>query len=148
MAKYSVNHMERKIILTKQFASEAKKLDSDSYKILKQLRLDNPGYELEMRAIKNKNPKSACRNLNYGNIRRYIVAREGVGSDAEAQFDVVIRLAKFFNNLVLFQQNAIIIKLDFGNRFFNALCKFHDMLIVIGVVGNGRTTVLHITQMV
>ena len=94
MAKYSVNHMERKIILTKQFASEAKKLDSDSYKILKQLRLDNPGYELEMRAIKNKNPKSACRNLNYGNIRRYIVAREGVGSDAEAQFDVVIRLAK------------------------------------------------------
>lgn len=94
MAKYSVNHMERKIILTKQFASEAKKLDSDSYKILKQLRLDNPGYELEMRNIKNKNPKSACRNLNYGNIRRYIVAREGVGSDVEAQFDVVIGLAK------------------------------------------------------
>ena len=47
-----------------------------------------------MRTIKNKNPKSACRNLNYGNIRRYIVAREGVGSDVEAQFDVVIGLAK------------------------------------------------------
>ena len=55
---------------------------------------------------------------------------------------------KFFNSLVLFQQNAIIIKLDFRNCFFNALCKFHDMLIVIGIAGNSRTTVLHITQMV
>ena len=94
MAKYSVNHIGRKIILTKEFASDAKRLDSESYRILKQLRLDNPGYELEMRAIKNKNPKSACRNLNYGNIRRYIVAREGAGSAIEAQFDVVIGLAK------------------------------------------------------
>ena len=58
MAKYSVNHIERKIILTKEFASDAKRLDSESYRILKQLRLDNPGYELTMRTIKNKNPKS------------------------------------------------------------------------------------------
>ena len=94
MAKYSVNHIERKIILTKKFESEAKKLNSDSYKILKQLRLDNPGYELAMRTIKNKNPKSACRNLNYERIRRYIIAREGAGSAIEAQFDVVIGLAK------------------------------------------------------
>ena len=94
MAKYSVNHIERKIILTKEFASDAKRLDSESYRILKQLRLDNPGYELTMRCITNKNPKSACRNLNYENIRRYIIAREGTGSDVEAQFDVVIGLAK------------------------------------------------------
>ena len=94
MAKYSVNHMERKIILTKKFESDAKKLNSDSYKILKQLRLDNPGYELEMRTIKNKNPKSACKNLNYENIRRYIIAREGMGSDVEAQFDVILIQAK------------------------------------------------------
>lgn len=94
MAKYSVDHMERKIILTKKFESDAKKLDSDSYKILKQLRLDNPGYELEMRTIKNKNPKSACKNLNYENIRRYIIAREGAGSNGEAQFDVILIQAK------------------------------------------------------
>ena len=94
MAKYSVNHMERKIILTKKFESDAKKLGSVSYEILKQLRLDNPGYELEMRTIRNKNPKSACKNLNYERIRRYIIAREGAGSAIEAQFDVVIGLAK------------------------------------------------------
>ena len=94
MAKYSVNHIERKIILTKEFASDAKRLDSESYRILKQLRLDNPGYELTMRTIKNKNPKSACKNLNYENIRRYIIAREGAGSAIEAQFDVVVGLAK------------------------------------------------------
>lgn len=94
MAKYSINHIERKIVLTKKFANDAKKLDSDSYRILKQLRLDNPGYELTMRTIKNKNPKSACRNLNYERIRRYIIAREGAGSAIEAQFDVVIGLAK------------------------------------------------------
>ena len=94
MAKYSVNHIERKIILTKKFESDAKKIDSESYRILKQLRLDNPGYELEMRTIKNKNPKSACKNLNYEKIRRYIIAREGTGSAIEAHFDVVIGLAK------------------------------------------------------
>ena len=81
-------------VVGKEFASDAKRLDSESYRILKQLRLDNPGYELAMRTIKNKNPKSACKNLNYENIRRYIIAREGAGSAIEAQFDVVIGLAK------------------------------------------------------
>ena len=94
MAKYNVNHIERKIILTKKFANDAKKFDSDSYRILKQLRLDNPGYELTMRTITNKNPKSACRNLTYAKIRKYIIARECAGSAIEAQFDVVIGLAK------------------------------------------------------
>ena len=94
MAKYSVDHMERKIILTKKFESDAKKLGYVSYEILKQLRIDNPGYELAMRTIKNKNPKSACKNLTYENIRRYIIAREGTGSNIEAQFDVIIIQAK------------------------------------------------------
>ena len=33
MAKYSVDHMERKIILTKKFESDAKKLGSVSYEM-------------------------------------------------------------------------------------------------------------------
>lgn len=93
MATYHIDHIEAKIIITKEFAREAGILNSSAYKMLKQLRADNPNYTVERRTI-SKTSKSRNRNLTYDNMRNYIIQREGERSKLEAEFDSVLALSK------------------------------------------------------
>ena len=54
---YSVNHVTRSIILTRNFAKAASDPTTDQYRIFLQLRKDNPGYEIIQRTITKKEGK-------------------------------------------------------------------------------------------
>ena len=51
MNAYSVSHVTRSIILTRDFAKKASILGTEEYKIFLNLRRDNPEYEVIQRTI-------------------------------------------------------------------------------------------------
>ena len=57
MNAYSVNHVTRSIILTRDFTKKACIADTDEYKLLIKLRTDNPGYDIIQRTITKKEGK-------------------------------------------------------------------------------------------
>ena len=64
-ALYEIDFINSKIILTKKFYKAAGTLNSNEYRILVQLRRDNPTFTVELREIKKKEGKQAYRNLTY-----------------------------------------------------------------------------------
>ena len=74
MNAYSVNHMTRSIILTRDFAKAASIPDTDQYRLLIRLRTDNPGYEIVQRTITKKEGK--CKPPSYKQMKKYITCVE------------------------------------------------------------------------
>ena len=70
MNAYSVNHMTRSIILTRDFAKKACIADTDEYKLLIKLRTDNPGYDIIQRTITKKEGKR--KPPSYAQMMKYI----------------------------------------------------------------------------
>ena len=70
MNAYSVNHMTRSIILTRDFAKKACIADTDEYKLLIKLRTDNPGYDIIKRTIAKKEGKR--KPPSYKQMKKYI----------------------------------------------------------------------------
>ena len=70
MNAYSVNHMTRSIILTRNFAKAASIPDTDQYRLLIRLRTDNPGYEIVQRTITKKEGKR--KPPSYKQMKKYI----------------------------------------------------------------------------
>ena len=70
MNAYSVNHMTRSIILTRDFAKAASIPDTDQYRLLIRLRTDNPGYEIVQRTITKKEGKR--KPPSYKQMKKYI----------------------------------------------------------------------------
>lgn len=109
MATYHIDHIEAKIIITKEFAREAGILNSSAYKMLKQLRADNPNYTVERRTISSTS-KSRNRNLAYSNMRDYIISREGANSAVEAEFNTVLALSKVQSGPYAFVKKWFLLK--------------------------------------
>ena len=89
-ALYEIDFINSKIILTKKFYKAAGTLNSNEYRILVQLRRDNPTFTVELREIKKKEGKhfrvdkmDGVAQVLLGNIR---VAREG--AEAFAKLDM------------------------------------------------------------
>ena len=70
MNAYSVNHVTRSIILTRDFAKKACIADADEYKLLIKLRTDNPGYNIIQRTIAKKEGKR--KPPSYAQMKKYI----------------------------------------------------------------------------
>ena len=92
--QYEVDFINSKIILTKKFYKAASILNSSEYNIMIQLRTQNPGFEIVPKEIKKKEGKKSYRNLTYGNMREYIITREGEKSESLKEFEKVLNLSK------------------------------------------------------
>ena len=74
MNAYSVNHVTRSIILTRDFAKKASIPDTHEYQILIKLRTENPGYEIIQRTIAKKEGKR--KPPSYKQMKKYITCVE------------------------------------------------------------------------
>ena len=92
--RYEINHIEGKVILTKQFAKSASILNTPEYMTLLELRRNHPDYTFELREIRKKEGKKSYRNLTYEHMEDYIITREGKDSEAHKEFDKVKKLSQ------------------------------------------------------
>ncbi len=74
MNAYSVNHVTRSIILTRDFAKKACLADTKEYQLLIKLRTDNPGYDIIQRTIAKKEGKR--KPPSYKQMIKYITCVE------------------------------------------------------------------------
>ena len=74
MNAYSVNHVTRSIIMTRNFAKAASIPDTHEYQILIKLRTENPGYEIIQRTIAKKEGKR--KPPSYKQMKKYITCVE------------------------------------------------------------------------
>lgn len=70
MNAYSVNHVTRSIILTRDFAKKASIPGTDEYRTFLSLRRDNPEYEVLQRTITKKEGKR--KPPSYKQMKKYI----------------------------------------------------------------------------
>lgn len=104
MNAYSVNHVTRSIILTRNFAKEACIADTDEYKLLIKLRTDNPGYDIIQRTITKKEgkrkPPSYKQMIKYitcvENSDFYMARFEAVREEAASKNGSYARILKWF----------------------------------------------------
>ena len=94
MKNYEVDFIENKIVVSRKFYQAAKRLGSPEYKVLIQLRTENPGFAIELRQIRKKEGKKSYRNLTYQNMRNYIVTLEGMESQTLKEFERVLGLSR------------------------------------------------------
>ena len=92
--RYEINHIEGKVILTKQFAKSASILNTPEYMTLLELRRNHPDYTFELREIRKKEGKKSYRNLTYEHMEDYIITREGKDSEAHKEFEKVKMLSQ------------------------------------------------------
>ena len=74
MNAYTVSHVTRSIILTRNFVKAASIPDTDEYRLLIRLRTDNPGYEIVQRTIAKKEGKR--KPPTYKQMKKYITCVE------------------------------------------------------------------------
>ena len=89
-----VDFIQEKIIVTKRFVKAASIINSTEYNAMIQLRRDNPTFPVEIREIKKKEGKKSYRNLNYDNMKAYIIAKEGEKSPMLSELEKVKKLSK------------------------------------------------------
>lgn len=93
-SRYEIDHINAKVILTKQFAKSASILNTPEYLTLLELRRNHPDYTFELREIRKKEGKKSYRNLTYERMEDYIITRDGKGSDAHKEFEQVKKLSQ------------------------------------------------------
>lgn len=93
-SRYEIDHINAKVILTKQFAKAASILNTPEYMTLLELRRNHPDYTFELREIRKKEGKKSYRNLTYERMEDYIITREGKDSDAHKEFVQVKKLSQ------------------------------------------------------
>ena len=104
MNAYSVNHVTRSIILTRDFAKKACIADTKEYQLLIKLRTDNPGYDIIQRTIAKKEgkrkPPSYKQMIKYitcvENSDFYMARFEAVREEAASKNGSYARILKWF----------------------------------------------------
>jgi len=91
---YEIDFVNEQIVVSKAFLKAASTLGTPEYKALQELRQENPGFPFVQREITKREGKKSYRNLNYKNMREYIIAREGEKSAVLDEFDMVRALSK------------------------------------------------------
>ena len=92
--RYEIDHINAKVILTKQFAKSASILNTPEYLTLLELRRNHPDYTFELREIRKKEGKKSYRNLTYEHMEEYIITREGKDSDVHKEYQQVKKLSQ------------------------------------------------------
>ena len=73
---FTIDHVNKKVIVSKAFLTRASQLDTQEFEKVGELRRVLPGYDLVQKEIKKNPNKKANRNLTYGNMEKYIRAKE------------------------------------------------------------------------
>lgn len=94
---YTINHDEKKIILTKAFQKKANVYGEEEYQTMRGLCADFPNYTVELKKIKRNPDKKTYGKLTYETMKEYIVLVEGKESKTLEELERVIQLAKFRN---------------------------------------------------
>ena len=69
---YEINPIEKTITLSKKFLKGASIMGTPEYKKLKELEKDNPGFELKVREIKQKENKTTYDELTFAVMEKII----------------------------------------------------------------------------
>lgn len=89
-----VDVFKNKILVTKTFARKARVIGSPEYSFFTEARKENPGFKVVEKTIKKSTTKKTYKGLTYENMRAYLEEWGGKDSDAVAQFEATLRLAK------------------------------------------------------
>ena len=91
---YEIDFVNEQIIVSKAFLKASATLGTPEYDDIQLLRKENPTFRFVKREISRKPGKKAYRNLNYNNMREFIIAKEGEESRMLSEFERVLRLSK------------------------------------------------------
>ncbi len=90
---------EQKIVMSSAFEKKARKFGSPEYKMLREARLDNPGYSEEIRQFKTNTKQDRYKGLTYNGMREYIRKAEGDKADSVlVGFEALIDISKCHSN--------------------------------------------------
>lgn len=81
MTNITINTKARTIVITKKFEKAAGRFGSDEYKELREAKLDNPGFKVVVRTVKQK--KETYKGLTYDYMEMYIEKHDEDGSIME-----------------------------------------------------------------
>ena len=91
---YEIDFVNEQIIVSKAFLKASATLGTPEYDDIQLLRKENPTFRFVKREIARKVGKKSYRNLNYTNMREFIIAKEGEESRMLSEFEMVLRLSK------------------------------------------------------
>ena len=91
---YEIDFVNEQIIVSKAFLKASATLGTPEYDDIQLLRKENPTFKFVKREISRRPGKKAYRNLNYTNMREFIIAKEGEESRMLSEFERVLRLSK------------------------------------------------------
>ena len=77
MTNVRINHEERTIVITKKFAKDASKYNSQAYKDLRDIKNDNPGYKVEVREVSRTT--SSSNKITLATMENYIAKHDATG---------------------------------------------------------------------
>ena len=86
MKKYSLDHINHQIIVTKNFMKAAGIVGSADYKEMLRLRREMPDYEIVERTIARNPNKQSYLNLSFERMEAFIITKEGKESNALAEY--------------------------------------------------------------
>lgn len=90
---------EQKIVMSSAFEKKARRFGSPEYKMLREARLDNPGYIEEIRQFKTNTKQDRYKGLTYNGMREYIRKAEGDKADSVlVGFEALIDISKCHSN--------------------------------------------------
>ena len=98
MKKYSLDHINHQIIVTKNFMKAAGIVGSADYKEMLRLRREMPDYEIVERTIARNPNKQSYLNLSFERMEAFIITKEGKESDTLAEYQRECELAKIHNS--------------------------------------------------
>jgi hypothetical protein len=77
MTNVRINHEERTIVITKKFAKDASKYNSQAYKELRDIKNDNLGYKVEVREASRTT--SSSNKITLATMENYIAKHDATG---------------------------------------------------------------------
>lgn len=87
MKTIAINHKNRTIVITKAFDKMASIYGSDEYIMLREAKLDNPGYKVVVKSTKQK--KETFKGLDYSYMEKYIIAHNDEDETIMKEFEMM-----------------------------------------------------------
>lgn len=83
---YMLDHVGKRIIITREFAKTVTVYGSTEYNLFTKLRADHPTYAIEKHEIRKKTGKRTYKGLSFERMEKYIETREGNDSERLKEF--------------------------------------------------------------
>lgn len=94
MTKYTIDHVNEEITVTKSFAKAAGIVGSSDYKEMLALQREMPEYKIIVRTINRNVKKQTYGKLTLERMEAHIIAKHGKNSDMLKEYNHELELAK------------------------------------------------------